>query len=159
MLCCEQRSVRAYLRPNNSICACSNAGEHYIIFKKNKGGLSCAVLFAVRCGAYPSDKPLTVECLVRSSDGGGVLQSAGSIISFYTKLNILKGEGGNPAHKAVLRAAQRATHLCLIFSACVKRVSTTHMWGGGYALTCSASNKLSAVDAGMRLQNAGEHKC
>ena len=77
--------------------------------KKNKGGLSCAVLFAVRCGAYPSDKPLTVECLVRSSDGGGVLQSAGSIISFYTKLNILKGEGGNPAHKAVLRAAQHAS--------------------------------------------------
>ena len=31
-LCCVQRSVRAYLRPNNSICACSNAGEHYIIF-------------------------------------------------------------------------------------------------------------------------------
>ena len=78
-LCCVQHSVRAYLRPNQFHYACSNAGEH---FQYKGEGLCCAVLLAVQCCAYFSNKPLAVERSQCCNDFGGALQSAGSIKSF-----------------------------------------------------------------------------
>jgi hypothetical protein len=50
------------------------------------GELRCAVLIAVRCGAYLDSEPLDVRRFARCNDVGGPLQSAESV-----KLNINKG--------------------------------------------------------------------
>ena len=55
---------------------------------QRRGELRCAVLLAVRCGAYLSNKLLAVERLARYNDVVGALQSAESI-----KLSINKGGG------------------------------------------------------------------
>jgi hypothetical protein len=72
-LCCVQHSVRAYLRPNQFHYACSNAGEH---FQYKGEGLCCAVLLAVQCCAYFSNKPLAVEHSQCCNDDGGRLRNA-----------------------------------------------------------------------------------
>jgi len=123
-LCCVQNSVRAYLRQNlKAFTPARAAGE-----KKAKGGVgcyeSCAACSAVRaltCSSEQHSRRLS-SALKRCNDVGGRLRDAGEPFN-------KKEKGGMLAHKAVLRAAQWATHLHQTICACAKRVSSEQKGG------------------------------
>ena len=75
----------------------------------------------VRC-AHLNSKPLAAKRLKRCNDVGGRLRDAGEPFN-------KKEKGGMLAHKAVLRAAQWATHLHQTICACAKRVSSEQKGG------------------------------
>ncbi len=91
MLCCLQccaaptsatsRRLSSALRAATTSVALCNLQRALSIFFKEEGG-SCAVLLAVLCSAYLSNKPLAVERFARCNDVGGALQPAESIILF-----------------------------------------------------------------------------
>ena len=167
-LCCEQRSVRSHLHLVISACAKRVSTNHMWGGAMRSPDLRATKLSAVDVGMRLRTagdhkakrgraKACTQSCAASSAACDRTFTKIKSACAKRVSIE-QKGEGENLHTKLCCEQRSVRSHLRLIISACAKRVSTNHMWVGAMRSPALRATKLPAVDVGMRLRNAGDHK-